>query len=193
MSKANLRLGQLFAVSGKELATAAPVGFRLDADATVMKEELSKLAKGIPWSAVKETIGEKVAELLDVSLLDVISSGWKKLAEVMEYADTAKYPPRETSLVPLVEHKVKSEHHPYIEVLVKGSPVGKVQFDIQLTLTIEGLVLRIENAMIKSIQAGTLKGKGSIALGGSTLAEKSFPPCSLPGTLHLGNGIPLTG
>ncbi len=192
MSETDLTLRELFSVSGEELAGAPPLGLRLETDTTAVKEELHKLAKGVPWPAVKKTIGEKVGELLDVPLLDVMMGGWKKLAKVMEYADTSKYPPGGANLVPLAEHKVTSEHHPYIEVLVKGRPVAKIVFDIELALTVEGLVLKIENATVKSIQAGTLTGSGSISLKGTTLTEKTFPIIPLPGALHLGTGVPLT-
>lgn len=192
MSRTNLTLRELFSVSGEELVSAPPLGLRLETDTTAMKEELHKLAKGVPWPVVRDAIGEKVGELLEVPLLDVIMGAWKKWAKVMEYADTSKHPPGTINVVPLTEHKVKSEHHPYIEVLVKGRPVAKIVFDIELALSVEGLVLKIENATIKAIQAGTLKGSGSISLKGTTLAKKTFATVPLPGTLHLGTGIPLT-
>jgi hypothetical protein len=191
MSETNLTLRELFSVSGEELVSAPPLGFRLETDTTVMKEELQKLAKRVPWPAVKESLAQKTEGLLDVPLLDVVMGGWKKLAEVMEYADTHKYPLGTTNLVALAEHKVKSEHHPYIEVLVKGRPVAKIVFDIEVVLTVEGLVLKIENAMVKSVQSGTLRGNGSVSLKGTTLLKKTFPTVPLPGTLYLGTGVPL--
>lgn len=191
MSKTNVTLRELFSVRGEELAGTPPFGLRLETDTTAMQEELNKLAKGVPWPAVRESIGERAGELLDVPLLDVMMGAWRKWAKVMEYADTGKHPPGEVNLVPLAEHKVRSEHHPFIEVLVKGRLVGRIVFDIELALTVEGLVLKIENATIKSIQAGALKGSGSISLKGTTLAQKTFPAVSLPGVLHLGTGLAL--
>lgn len=191
MSETNLSLRHLFDVSGKELAEVAPVGVRLDANATMLKEELRRRARRVSWAGVKDAINEKVEETLDVPLADIVVGGWKKYAKVMEYADPKKHPPEQINLVPLAEHRVKSEHHPYIEILVKSVPVAKIPIDLTLTLTFEGLELKIQDGKIKAIVAGTVKGKGTIAIEKNVLLDRTFATISLPGAVFFGDGIPL--
>ena len=189
MSETNITLRDLFSVSGEEIAGAPPLGIRVHAETTAVKEQLDSLAKGVSWGAVKDTVGDSVVQLLDVPVLDIVLGGWKKMAKVMEYADLRKYPKGKTNLVPLSEHTIKSQHHPYLEVSVKGRQVGKLVFDIELSLTLEGLVMRIQDAAIKAIQSGVLKGNGIISMKGVPLVKKTFARISLPGSVQLGTGI----
>ncbi len=58
-------------------------------------------------------------------------------------------------------------------------------------MTLEGLLLRIEDGSIKAIETGTLKGQGAFSLESAVLIERDFGPIQLPGTIVLGSGIPL--
>jgi hypothetical protein len=58
-------------------------------------------------------------------------------------------------------------------------------------MTLEGLLLRIEDGNIRAIETGTLKGQGALSLESAVLIERDFGPIQLPGTIALGSGIPL--
>ncbi len=120
--------------------------------------------------------------MIDIPLLGVLVSGWKKYRQVKDSEDGE---------VSLADHTFKSEHHPYLEILVKGVPVEKLNFTVVVELILEEFVLTIQKRKIISVQTGRMKGQGSIALENSVIVEKEFGTIQLPGRILLGEGIPL--
>ncbi len=102
-------------------------------------------------------------------------------------------PPEATYLVHLAEHTVTSEHNPYIEIRVDDQPVGRVDFKIKISLTLDNFILKIQNGYIKAIQTGACKGKGTIYCWNLPILERETGPFPLPGNIDLGEGIPIPG
>ena len=69
-------------------------------------------------------------------------------------SDPAKYPPEDVVVVPLTKHKVESKHHPYLELSVDGKALGRLPFEIDLALTLEGVELTIQGGRIIEDQDG---------------------------------------
>ncbi len=86
---------------------------------------------------------------------------------------------------------MKSDHHPYVEVLLNDQPVGRLVFDVQVALVLKGLVLKIQNAKIIAISPGSCQAKGSVAIEKAVLVERALSPLALPGYMDLGEGISL--
>ena len=191
MNETDMTLRRLFSLPGNTLPAAARTTVQANHLIPALKEALAKQSRMIKWDAVSDIIAEKTVEMLDVPVLHILVSAWQKYREVEEFGDPEKYPPADTQLVPLAEHTVKSEHRPYLEVLFKGVPVSTIEFTLTVLFTLEGFVLQIQGGRIKAIRTGALKGHGSLALESSVVMEKNFGTIQLPGTLNLGEGIPL--
>jgi hypothetical protein len=191
MSEPQMNLKECFALPGDGLSPASRTAMESSRLVPALREALLKESRAIKWDAVSEVLAKKVLETLDVPILDILLPAWKKYREIEEFADPAKYPAGDTFLVSLAEHTVKSEHHPYVEVLFKGATVGRIDFTLTVELTIEGFVLQIQGGRIKGIRTGTLKGQGSLALESAVVLEKDFGSIELPGMLPLGEGISL--
>lgn len=191
MSESEVTLKQLFALEDKRIPAGAKTAIQASSRVATVKGKLAAEAKLLPWGAVCDVIVDKIAELVDIKLMDVLAVAWKKYRVLEKYADRNRYGPEETMLVPLAEHTVKSEHHPYIEILFRDQLVGKLVFDVTLALKLQGITLKIQDATIKAIQTGSWQGEGSIKLGDTVLVEKEFEPVSLPGALELSPGISL--
>jgi hypothetical protein len=86
---------------------------------------------------------------------------------------------------------LKVVYSPYLEVLFNGRPLGKVVFDITLSLDLEGFVLTIQNGKIMKVRTGTCQGSGKIEYHDRTLLKKALSKFSLPGTIELKEGISL--
>jgi hypothetical protein len=155
-----------------------------------MKEKIIKEAK-CKWPIAFQIIIEKIADILDIGILDIMVMTWKKYGILLKYADSEKCPPGETFLVPLVDHTIKSEHCPSIEILINGKPVGKINFHITISLIIEGIILKIQDGKIKEITTGACKGKGCVMCENIVILEKKTLPICLPGSISLGEGIPI--
>ena len=120
-----------------------------------------------------------------------MAGAWCKYASLLRYADPKQYPPDESVVVPLVDHDIDSKHSPAIDVVINNTPVWKLTFSIDLVLNMKNAVLRIQDARIREIRPGEVHAKGTIALGPLVLAVRKSGTLTLPGSINLGEGIPI--
>ncbi len=156
---------------------------------TSLKEKIQKESTEINWTIALNEITEKVKDLLNINVVDIMVKAWNKYGELLKYTDKEKYPPDVSVLVPLVEHKIKSEHKPYLEILINDKSIGKINFNINISLTLKGIILKIQDGKIKEIKTGSCKGKGILKLEDFVIMEKESESISLPGSINLGEGV----
>ena len=56
---------------------------------------------------------------------------------------------------------------------------------------LEGIILKIQEGKIKEITTGTCKGKGTVECENILILERKTRPFCLPGSVSLGEGIPI--
>lgn len=177
MSRENPTLQELFVPSGS------------DRGLPELKRAVAQRENIVKWEAVRDVLADKALEMLDMPVLGVLLSAWKKYREIEQTADSEAR--SEKRKVFLAQHTLTSEHHPYLEIRVKGIPVDTLKFTVLLELVIKGFSLTIRDRKIITVQTGTMTGQGSLALEGTVIMEKEFGTIQLPGTIQLGHGIPL--
>ena len=192
MNTVPFTLSQFFSLKEKELSPDRLSAIESGEQVSAVKGLVLKQTKGVGWGVIKEEIFKKLGDLLEISIPDILVAAWNKYQILLKYLDREKYPPNESFLVPLAEHCITSEHHPYVEILVNDQPVGKIGFDINVALTLEGIILKIQDGKIKEIFTSTCKGKGTISCDHKVILEKKTESVPLPGTIDLGQGIPIT-
>ncbi len=198
MSQANLTMKDMFEVQNAKDATQAMGAAKqreleTSQTAAALKEEVAKKSQLIRWSAVQDVLFEKTVEALDIPVLTFLVPAWKKYREILEFADTEKHPANEVNLVSLAEHTVKVEHHPYLQVTYRGIEIPKAKMEFTLTgdLTLDAVILRIQNGKIKAIQGGAMKWSGELLLENRSVLKKESKSFDLTGKVELGEGIPL--
>jgi hypothetical protein len=145
----------------------------------------------IAWSTAADTVADAILAALDVKLTDILAGAWSTLRELQDYADPARHPAEETALVPLARHKLRSTHHPSIEVMLGEDVIAKLEFTVALTLSLEGIVLKVRGGRIREIASGSYAGTGSLKLADAVLVERQTPSYIIPGSISLGDGIPI--
>jgi hypothetical protein len=150
-----------------------------------VKEEI----KGVNWQAGLPELTQKIGELFDIEIPDILLAAWKKLDVLRKYLDSSQYTPEEVIYAELAEHTITAELHPYLQIEVKRIPVKRIEFTINLSIGVKGMVLRIQNRRIKEIRSGSCEIKGKVEYQDLVLAEKTFTPIELPGSINLGEGI----
>jgi hypothetical protein len=75
-----------------------------------------------------------------------------------------------------------------LELIVGGRVRAEIPFQIDLKLTLQGVVLKIDGGRIREVRSASVKGKGNIKIGGAQLFEKEIGPLFLPGVIDLGEG-----
>ena len=184
MDSSEITLHQFFAPKEDALSTIES-SKRMEA----LKEKIQKESTAIKWPVALNEITKKVGDLLNISVIDIMVKAWNKYRELLKYTDKEKYPPDVSVLVPLTEHTIKSEHKPYVEILINEKPVGKIDFNINISLTLKGMILKIQDGKIKEIKTGSCKGKGNVKLEDLVIMEKETESISLPGSINLGDGV----
>jgi hypothetical protein len=153
-----------------------------------LRSEVSSALQGMPWSDVESVIGDKLSEALDIDPITLLAAAWEKYSLLSDAAKQSKA--GETVLVPMAEHAVKSELHPYIEIQL-GAFTRKIEFDVTLSLKLKGVVLKVESEEIRAIQAGTCEGSAEIGIADRSIWKHDIKPVPLPGSIKLGAGIPI--
>lgn len=193
MTEATITLRDLFGVDANDLTARAGPGLDVYRTSENIRQAIQKESRAIRWKWVRDLVAKKAGEILDLNVIDVLLEAWKKYMQIEQYADRQKYGPEEVILVPLAEHTLKSEHHPYVEILVKEQPVGQIVFDLEFSLALEGFVLKIQDGTIREIQTGSAKGEGSLSLAETILLKRELKPIHFLGHIDLGRGVPLRG
>ncbi len=153
------------------------------------QERIRKEVKGIKWTTAMPELAEKVCELLDIKIPNILVAGWKKAKELQTVLEKSKATPDEVAYLELAEHTINSDHKPSIDVRIKGATVKKIELGVQLGFKLEGFVLKIQNGDIKEIQTGQCEAKGTIKYGTLMIAEKKLEPIKLPFSIAIPSAI----
>ncbi len=192
MSESEITLKDLFPSAVQGLARNVLASVTSSEQARQLEEKVIPLAGGLTRGLVVEEALHRLPEILDIRLVDVISGAWNKARELAKYTDQEKYPPDQVILTQLAKHTVRSDQHPYVQIYVNDQPVReRVVFDLSIVLTLKSVVLKIQNARIKGVKAGSCQAKGKIELWKMVLAEGTLGPFELPGAFDLGEGVRL--
>ena len=110
--------------------------------------------------------------MLDFGVAEkILAPAWQRLELLQEYRDPKAHPPGETALVPLVEHSVRSVHKPHIDLLVKEVEIGQLALVVDLSIQLDGILLRIKDGRIWGAESGSARGRGSLTC---SFADKSI-------------------
>jgi hypothetical protein len=189
MSDSQITLKQFFSPE-KKLSPKSLSSLELSKKFASLKKKIWKETK-VKGPLILDSIIKKTIDMLDIKVLDIMVKAWNKYKILLKYLDKEKYPPDETFLVPLAEHTINSEHRPSIDILINDQPVGNIEFSITFSIMLEGIILKIQDGKIKGINTGTCKGKGTLKCENVVILEKKTASIPLPGSIDLGEGIPI--
>lgn len=143
------------------------------------------------FAGVGADLGRALWDLLDLRISDILFKTWNESGILKKYLDPDKYDPEAEVSVTLSEHKITSEHHPYLDVVLDEVRLARIILDIRLELDLEAAVLKIKDARIHEIRPGSCKAKGRVSYKDLTLLEEESDSLDLPGSLHFEKGIPI--
>ncbi len=145
----------------------------------------------LDWAQIASGLAGKVEAMFDIGLSDVLAGAWRDYREIGECADPAKHAADEAISLPMADHVIETAFEPYLEVAIGARPPLRVSFAISLTLELNGVILRIENAVIRSLRLGSCRGGGTVSCEGVAVIERKTRELELPGEIELGGGIPI--
>ena len=189
MNNSQITLNDFFGLKEKELTGAQLSAIESGDKMGQIRENLLKKIAKLKWAVALKKVMERMEDILDIGIGDIMINAWIKFGSLSKFLDREKYPPEEVILVPLAEHTIQSEHHPYIEIMLNDKSLAKINFDVNIEIMLEGALLKIQDGKIKEIMTGTCKGEGSLVCEGYEIVKRELKTISLPGTIDLGNGV----
>jgi hypothetical protein len=144
-------------------------------------DSLVQLVTGPEWSG----IGERVLDLLDINVVDVLVGGWRSHRDVRRELRQTLEDPSRTALVNMVQHSIESTHTPSIEVRSHGRKLFALSFPLELTFEVDAVALTIRGGAIREIRPGAVTVRGTLKLENSVLLQRERAALKLPGTIQL--------
>lgn len=143
----------------------------------------------IAWSLVKAEAATRLQEALKVDALELIAAAWSKAQDLKKYADPAKYPPDQSIVVHLAEHKVSCRMQPVIEVFFNQVSLPPIRFNVELVARFKSAALNIRGGAIRAVLPGACSAQVVLRYGSVKLKEEHTPEVRFPGRLDLGDGL----
>lgn len=125
------------------------------------------------WLSTAKEIAGMIRDVASVQLGEVLVGGWNQHARFAKYADPARFPPEKVSRVPLASHHIKSTYEPYIELLVDGQRSGTIPLEMVVDLSLEGVIVLIQNGRFMRVEAGQGRLTGTLKCAGVTVCERA--------------------
>lgn len=147
-------------------------------------EEISGM--GLAWDYVGSQLQAALKSALDCDALGVLAKGWSGLQLLAEYADPAKHPPGERSVVELGAHEISREVHPVIAVTVGSCPCIELKFTFTVTGHFGGAKLAISDGHIVGGALGDAWANAQLSFNGVPLHQAAESrKVALPGKFDL--------
>jgi hypothetical protein len=127
---------------------------------------------------------------LAVELGGWLLEGWRKFQELAAAAERTRDNPGPSEDVVLVDHEITSIHHPTVDVIVNGSVVTTLTFELTVTLELRGVVAVVREGRLTAIRCGDVLAGARLALEGRELCRGELPVV-IGALVPLGDGIEL--
>ncbi len=186
-------VSEIFEFSPDHLPRGCLIGIDPGPNASALKNALSHAIRRIDWPGLSGEIGGLVSSMLDIDIKDVLVGAWDKFRSFKAQLAKHKISPGERVLIPLIEHTVHSGYQPKVEILMNEQVIQVIDFDIDLALTFKGACLKVEAGRIVEIRTGTCQGRCTVKCEAFVIFQKDSPTLQLPGSIRLGEGIPIGG
>ena len=143
----------------------------------------------IAWSMVKSEATTRLLEALNVDLLELVAAAWSKAQDLKKYGDATQYPPDQSIVVHLGEHRVSCRLQPVVEVLLNEISLPPIRFSFEVVARFKSAALNIRGGVIREILPGACSALAVLRYGNVKLKEANTPDVRFPGRVGLGNGI----
>ena len=162
--------------------------------------EFAAMEAGLPAARVEEAVKKAndnravpissaafiaaIGGILNVPLLDIIVRAWNEGKLFQKYLDPQHYDPEEVISITLKQHEVTSTHRPKVEVVLNGQTIDSIEFQLDVALTLEGVILQVQGGNIRKVHSGRVKGKCTIKYENLILFERETEAMDLPGSVQ---------
>ena len=157
-----------------------------------LKEELSGAVENLPVSkSFMSQILNQFKELLNIDIRTILLNAWKQSINFEKYLNLENTPPGEAVILPLADHKISSEHTPYLQPYLNDIALGEIKFHINLNLQLSGVIIKIQDQKITEINLGSCRGDCQITYKDVVLLDKKGMQFALHNSLQSLSDLPI--
>ena len=120
-------------------------------------------------AAVEDEIGRVADGLLDLDLMDVLLSAWRKYAVLQESAYRSLTPPGSEEVHLLATHRVTATYRPRVDVLVQGGKTNSFELQLALAFDLAGVCAVVRWGHLVALRGGECLVTATLALDGTQL------------------------
>jgi hypothetical protein len=142
------------------------------------------------YPALEERVAETLGTALQIDLGGLVLSAWSRFHELAEAAERTRDAPGEPEDVVLAEHEITWTQRPAVEVIVDGTPITTLQFDLSVSLTMHGVVAVVGAGMLVGLPYGDVLAGARLSIWDRELAAEEIT-CLAGALVRLGGGVPL--
>jgi hypothetical protein len=111
------------------------------------------------WQLIQQEMTQQLTSLLNISLDTILSRAWEKNEKIQAIIQKQKETgSEELAVIPLHEHKIRSDHRPKLNVLVDGEKVSDIPLTVRVVLKLHDVILKIQYGSIQTVIAGFAEG-----------------------------------
>jgi hypothetical protein len=142
------------------------------------------------YPAFEQRVAEVLHPALEIDLGGLALSAWIRYRELVAAAERTRDTPGVTEDVVLAEHRIAWTQQLAVEVVVDGTPVTTLQFDLTVSLTMRGVVAVVGAGMLVGLRFGDVLAAARLSVWERELAAREIP-CLAGALVRLGGGVPL--
>lgn len=141
------------------------------------------------YPVLDERIAEALRGAVEVDLGSVVIAAWTGYQHLRDAARRTLDggPPED---VVLGEHEIASTHQPVVDILVNGSSVNTLTFELTLSLALRAVIAVVDGGRLVALRGGQVAVEARLELGGAVLA-KGKRTCLAGALVELGHGVQL--
>ncbi|MFF2143735.1 hypothetical protein [Kitasatospora sp. NPDC058190] len=140
--------------------------------------------------AAEQEVTRVVHGFLGLDMIDLVAGGWRTHAGLAAAARNTCAAPGSEEVVALLDHRVRSVHHPTVKVSVDGVPVGTLAVDIEVVFELNGIVAVVREGRLVAVRAGFCTAKAELAVERITVVSRQRQ-FDLPGGVRWRRGVVL--
>jgi hypothetical protein len=146
--------------------------------------------------AIAEECARVAAPVLRIDVGEVALAGWTDFEDLRAAARSTAAEPGTTEVVPLRHHRMTSERHPRIDLLVDGKARASLWFTVAFDFDVTELAATVEAGRLVNLRSGD--AELTVALSAALRPDakgveltKQHAKVNVPLVVRLGQGIPL--
>ena len=147
----------------------------------------------LAWDYIGGELQKALAESLDCDLMEILARGWAQADLLAEFADSARHPAGERSIVEIGAHDCSRELKPVIAVTLGSCPCAELEFGFTVSANFGGVQLSIADGHITGGRAGEAWASAQLSFQGQPLHEAAQArKVPIPGSFEFdAPGIPI--